>query len=121
MVQDFFVIQGLDTLWEAFLRSSNSSVVKDAGEFLTQLHLRLRGASDRTSDVWGRLEGIWFSVFVPVSVSVLSCVDLVLVAFRRPSSAGENQYRYPVLVFCSGLLRLKVATCTYSRATNKIV
>lgn len=54
VVQDFFGIQGLDTLWEAFLRSSNSSVVKDAGEFLTQLHLRLREPSDRTSDVWGR-------------------------------------------------------------------
>lgn len=54
VVQDFFVIQGLDTLWEAFLRSSNSSVVKDAGEFITQLHLCLREPSDRTSDVWGR-------------------------------------------------------------------
>lgn len=54
VVQDFFGIQGLDMLWEAFLRSGNSSVVKDAGDFLAQLHLRLMEPLDKTRDVWGR-------------------------------------------------------------------
>lgn len=54
VVQDFFAIQGLDTLWQAFLRSSNASVVKDAGDLLTQLHLRLRVPLDNATDVWGR-------------------------------------------------------------------
>lgn len=51
VVDDFFSIQGLDTLWEAFLRSANPAVEKDAGDLLVQLHLRPKESSQR---VWRR-------------------------------------------------------------------
>lgn len=53
VVEDFFDIQGLDTLWEAFLRSRATTVVKDAGDLLAQLHLRLKDQSDNQR-VWHR-------------------------------------------------------------------
>lgn len=53
MVEDFFSIQGLDTLWEAFLSSADTTVVNDAGDLLVQLHLRLKNPSDNLR-VWNR-------------------------------------------------------------------
>lgn len=53
MVEDFGGIQGLDTLWEAFLRSGDADVVADAGDLLVQLHLRLVSPSEKQS-VWER-------------------------------------------------------------------
>lgn len=53
VVEDFFGIQGLDTLWEAFLSSADTTVVNDAGDLLVQLHLRLKNPSDSLR-VWNR-------------------------------------------------------------------
>lgn len=53
VVDEFCSIQGLDTLWEAFLRSGDANVVTDAGDLLAQLHLRLMVPSDRQR-VWDR-------------------------------------------------------------------
>lgn len=53
VVEDFSSIQGLDTLWEAFLRSRNPAVVADAGDLLVQLHLRLAVQADEPR-VWDR-------------------------------------------------------------------
>lgn len=69
VVEDFFGIQGLDTLWEAFLRSADADVVKDAGDLLAQLHLRLAVPSDKQR-VWDRSGAV---VIVYCSVCALFC------------------------------------------------
>lgn len=77
MVDDFSSIHGLDTLWEAFLRSGDANVVTDAGDLLAQLHLRLTVPSDKQR-VWDR----W--VHCVAVLTAFSCLGIAFLAFNFP-------------------------------------
>ncbi|CAM9534532.1 unnamed protein product, partial [Ectocarpus sp. 8 AP-2014] len=80
------------------------AVVKDAGDFLTQLHLRLRVPSDRVSDVWYRREPP--RIFFFFVKRCMTTFEAALKAFDSPSGGGDGA-AYGV-VACERVMRLLV-------------
>ncbi|CAM9482017.1 unnamed protein product [Scytosiphon promiscuus] len=114
VVQDFFAIQGLDTLWQAFLRSSHPSVVKDSGDLLTQLHLRLRAPLDNASDVWERREG------PEVSFSLVErCMNTFAAALRDAEVMACERVMRLLVKFLDEVDSPSVGSRLYSTVSNR--